>query len=261
MKLAYRLQTTLELDAPVSRHAFRLRALPFAAGARQRPLEGSLELEPRLLAREQIEQPYLNRIVTGSFSTPHQRFSFVSEGVVLSDPDARDRLPCIPYAAYPSPLTRPGPTLAGLLAASGAEARAPAEESIALLTHAVHAAFAYAPGSTSVETTAEQALAQGRGVCQDYAHALLALLRMLSIPALYVTGLVDGIGATHAWVQAWTGRDWLEVDPTHDRLRLEGYVMLARGLDFASAAVERGVFRGAAGQRMATTAAVSVIAP
>ena len=127
------------------------------------------------------------------------------------------------------------------------------------LMHAVHQSFEYRPGVTGTRTTAEDAMTLGAGVCQDYSHVLIALLRLAGIPALYVAGLVHGTGATHAWVHAWVKNRWLALDPTHDCPAHEAYVALARGCDFQDAALERGVFLGGASQTIKTQAGVEPI--
>lgn len=147
------------------------------------------------------------------------------------------------------------------------EALADAREKALFLMHAVHRTLTYQPGSTTTQTTAEKALEIGSGVCQDYSHVLIALLRLAGIPALYAAGLVEGVGATHAWVEAWVPSDSrdsrgrgthqvLALDPTHDVEACGAYVVLARGCDFADAALERGIFRGRASQSIVTRAEV-----
>ena len=68
--------------------------------------------------------------------------------------------------------------------------------------------FTYIPGVTDIHTTAGEALRLGRGVCQDYAHIMTAVLRYMGIPARYVNGLMIGEGYTHAWVEVYTDGGW-----------------------------------------------------
>ena len=102
----------------------------------------------------------------------------------------------------------------------------------------------YAPGSTSVATTAAQAVELGRGVCQDYAHITLALMRDAGIPSRYVCGFIPGEGATHAWVEWFDSGLWLALDPTHDRAVEYGFIKLAHGRDSSDCPVNRGIFTG-----------------
>lgn len=124
------------------------------------------------------------------------------------------------------------------------------------LMGAVHAAVAYTPDSTDSRTTAAEALAVGRGVCQDHAHVMLAAARSLGIPARYVTGyllLEDGAAAAahHAWVEADIETlGWVGFDAANDLCPTERYIRLASGLDAQSAAPIRGVRRGGAGHSL-----------
>jgi transglutaminase-like putative cysteine protease len=111
----------------------------------------------------------------------------------------------------------------------------------------------YEKGVTDVSTTAGEALRLGAGVCQDYAHLALSLLRSAGIPARYVSGYIfpsrqaevgmDVAGQSHAWVEAWTG-DWYAVDPTHDIPVGERHVVVARGRDYGDVPPLRGIYHG-----------------
>jgi transglutaminase-like putative cysteine protease len=114
----------------------------------------------------------------------------------------------------------------------------------------VHAALTYEHGITGVGTTAAQALAGGRGVCQDYAHVMVSVCRLLDIPARYVSGHLLGEGGSHAWVEVlrpdaeapgWLAEGW---DPTHDRPTGAGYVTVAVGRDYADVAPMSGTYDG-----------------
>lgn len=121
----------------------------------------------------------------------------------------------------------------------------------------VHGAMEYASGSTDVSTSAEEALRQGRGVCQDYAHILEAVLRLDGIPARYVSGLMIGEGATHAWAEFFDGRAWRGLDPTNDCEAGDLYIAVARGRDFADCPMEQGVLKGGGSQRLTTSVSVA----
>lgn len=112
----------------------------------------------------------------------------------------------------------------------------------------VHEEIAYRADSTTVETTAAQALAQGTGVCQDQTHIFLASARHLGIPARYVTGYLrdperpEDEHVSHAWAEAHvTGLGWVGFDATLGRCPMDGHVRICCGLDAADAAPIRGV--------------------
>ncbi|HUQ39962.1 MAG TPA: transglutaminase family protein [Acidimicrobiales bacterium] len=114
--------------------------------------------------------------------------------------------------------------------------------------------LAYEKGSTSVSTSAIEAWRSGRGVCQDYVHLTLALLRAMGVPARYVSGYFHpeaeaGPGDTvtadsHAWAEAWTG-EWHAFDPTNNVVVGHRHVMLARARDYRDVAPLKGVYSGA----------------
>ena len=108
--------------------------------------------------------------------------------------------------------------------------------------------FRYEAGSTFFSTTAEEAFAQGCGVCQDYAHILLALCRNENMTARYVAGTIPGEGQTHAWIEVWNQGRWKGFDPTNNRITDEDYICMAYGRDAADCSLSQGIFVGGGNQ-------------
>jgi transglutaminase-like putative cysteine protease len=128
------------------------------------------------------------------------------------------------------------------------------------LMEAVRGELVYEPGATGVQTRAEEVLALGRGVCQDFAHVLLAACRSVGIPARYVSGYLhdptvpDDLVASHAWVDVWdVEHGWLALDPTHGREQTDAYVRVAVGRDYADVPPTRGVFKGSASETLSVS--------
>jgi transglutaminase-like putative cysteine protease len=117
----------------------------------------------------------------------------------------------------------------------------------------------YVIGATTAETTAAEALAAGRGVCQDHAHVFIAAARALGIPARYVSGyLWDGRDApqeaSHAWAEAHVpDLGWVGFDAANDVCPTPAYVRVAIGLDYREAAPIRGLTRGRAEETLAVS--------
>lgn len=109
------------------------------------------------------------------------------------------------------------------------------------LMHRLYQDFSYMAGGTQVHTTAEEAWTLGHGVCQDYTHIYITLLRMAGIPARYVCGLITGEGASHAWAEAVCDRKWVAFDPTNDCLVNDHYIKLGHGRDATDCAINRGL--------------------
>lgn len=111
----------------------------------------------------------------------------------------------------------------------------------------------YVPGTTGVHTSGVDALREGKGVCQDFAHLTLMLLRSMGIPSRYVSGYlhpnpeaklgetVDG--QSHAWIQAWTGQ-WWHYDPTNDAEINEQYISVGVGRDYSDVPPLKGIYSG-----------------
>jgi transglutaminase-like putative cysteine protease len=131
----------------------------------------------------------------------------------------------------------------------------------------VHTNVAYVPGSTGVQTGAQEAWALRKGVCQDIAHLTAALLRTAGIPARYVSGYLHPNpdapvgepteGQSHAWVEWWCGGGWEAYDPTNDGPTGVQHVVVARGREYADVAPLRGVYHGASSSHLGVTVEVT----
>jgi transglutaminase-like putative cysteine protease len=122
---------------------------------------------------------------------------------------------------------------------------------------AVATAVSYRPGTTHVQTTAAEALALGRGVCQDHAHVFIAGCRAVGIPARYVSGYyyrpaLGPVTASHAWADAWVDEGWVSIDITHGCFASDSLVRLAIGRDYDTACPVRGVRVGGGEEAMET---------
>jgi transglutaminase-like putative cysteine protease len=117
----------------------------------------------------------------------------------------------------------------------------------------VHSELEYVPGTTGVHSSGLDAHREGKGVCQDFAHLTLILLRSMGIPGRYVSGYLhpnkkakidDTIdGQSHAWVQAWTG-GWWNYDPTNDAAINEQYISVGVGRDYSDVSPLKGIYSG-----------------
>ncbi|HEX3462504.1 MAG TPA: transglutaminase family protein [Candidatus Elarobacter sp.] len=169
-----------------------------------------------------------------------------------------------PRFREPSRLTFPS-----LALRAAAEALSAADDGCGKLASRINAFVAqhmrYVPDATSVATTAGEAFAQGTGVCQDYAHVMIALCRLCGIPARYVSGHLLGEGGTHAWVEViepapGTGTARVAgFDPTHDRRTTMDYVFVAAGRDYTDVAPTSGQFVAPYLGRFTTSRRVDVV--
>ena len=127
------------------------------------------------------------------------------------------------------------------------------QEAVTAAANWVHSELKYVAGTTGVHSSGLDALREGKGVCQDFAHLTLILLRGMGIPARYVSGYLhpnhkavvgDTIdGQSHTWVQAWTG-GWWHFDPTNDTDINEQYISVGVGRDYSDVAPLKGIYSG-----------------
>ncbi len=127
------------------------------------------------------------------------------------------------------------------------------QEAVIVAARWAHSELDYVPGTTGVHSSALDALREGKGVCQDFAHLTLVLLRAMGIPGRYVSGYLHprrqaAIGETvdgqsHAWIQAWTG-SWWNYDPTNAKEINEQYISVGTGRDYADVTPLKGIYSG-----------------
>jgi transglutaminase-like putative cysteine protease len=142
-------------------------------------------------------------------------------------------------------------------------------DAVLAISEWVRASLAYEPGATDVSTTAAEALRMYRGVCQDFVHVAIGLLRAIGIPARYASGylhpntdpLVDEtvVGEGHAWLEAWTGA-WESVDPTNGSHVGERHVLVARGRDYGDVSPVKGICHGPPHERVEVRVAITRVA-
>jgi transglutaminase-like putative cysteine protease len=188
--------------------------------------------------------------------------------MALRDPEAAEFL-------FPSPTLPPVPAAHAFFAPYFPPHRPVGEALVEMIGH-FRDRMAFRSGVTTVSTPVEEVLRRGEGVCQDFAHLMITGLRMLGIPARYVSGYIrtrpppggvrrQGADQSHAWVAAWLGPEdgggagWVELDPTNSLLVREEHVVLGWGRDFGDVSPLLGVILG--GGRHAVTVGVDMDEP
>ena len=195
----------------------------------------------------------------------HDRIEISTRLLVESHPSsitiesANDALPIaeaqrelLDYTSFSGPVVRSA-ALEQLNGAIGVSAAAPLGEQVCGVSQYVRERFEYVPKVTDYRSTTNTVLETGAGVCQDFAHLLLGLLRLRGIPCRYVSGYLhvppkgDEPSQSHAWVEAFSpSAGWLAIDPTHHQVPDERYVVVAQGRDYDDVPPNRGIFRGVA---------------
>jgi transglutaminase-like putative cysteine protease len=256
MLISIRHETRYEYAVPVSYAVQSLRLTP-AAFDGQKIVEWTVTTSvPGAPLR--FKDGFGNLMHLYAFNTLHQDLTIGASGLV----ETADRHGVVsglgrssPPRIYlrETPQTRANEAIQDL--AAGVSAGDPLERLHDLLAE-VRKRVAYVPGVTDAHTGAAEALADGRGVCQDHAHVFIAAARTHGVPARYVTGyLVLNDAATsdahHAWAEAWVeGLGWVGFDVANGICPTDRYVRLACGLDARSAAPVIGSRRGGGSERM-----------
>ena len=161
---------------------------------------------------------------------------------------------------HPSVYARPSPALAAFVDELGIRAGDDPLESLLRLSDTLHRSFEYVPGSTTAASPIEETLESRKGVCQDYAHVMIAIARSWHVPARYVSGYlyVEGQGgqaalqyASHAWVECRLPElGWVGFDPTNRCLAGERHIRVGVGRDYHDVAPVRGIFLGGGSTRL-----------
>jgi transglutaminase-like putative cysteine protease len=169
----------------------------------------------------------------------------------------------------PSQFARPSEALEQLAKELNVERRAGPLEVLTELNEGIYNSFAYVPNSTKVDSPIEEALLTRQGVCQDFAHIMIALVRPLRIPCRYVSGYLfhreeNGQkdrsleGASHAWIEAFVPRlGWTAFDPTNNLIGGDRHIRVAIGRDYADVPPTRGVHKGEARSELSVAVTVS----
>jgi transglutaminase-like putative cysteine protease len=140
------------------------------------------------------------------------------------------------------------------------------------LMHRIRSEFKYDPKATVISTPLDEVFEKRHGVCQDFAHVMIAGLRGLGLPAAYVSGYLrtippegkprlQGADATHAWVSLWCGPElgWIGFDPTNDLLVENDHIILAVGRDFSDVSPVDGIIVGSRKQKLSVAVDVMLV--
>lgn len=224
--------------------------------------------------------------VVHHFTQPgvHQHLAIVAESEVMVH--ERPPLPAsLPVAAWdevdagnasgvhwemlmPTEVTAPTALLTQLANELRVTRRTDPLTALLAINHGLHRAIAYDATSTNVDSPVDEALEHRRGVCQDYAHIMLALVRNhLQIPCRYVSGYLfhsradtSADGASHAWLDVWLpGLGWVGFDPTNDMVVGERHIEVAVGRDYQDVPPTRGMFKGNAGSELSVGVRVRML--
>lgn len=282
MKLKVRHETAYEyqFEAVFSQHLLRLTPEPMPG---QQIVDTQLQITPEPDSMHRHKDMFGNWVHVATLSRPHKGLKIVASSEVerqeradlifeastpwesVSDSaigmQTTGQLTSIAPFAFPSAMTAADPAIEAY-AHEIITPGMPLLMGVHALNHRIYTDFAYRPGVTGADTLPVESFKRREGVCQDFAHVMLAALRVLRLPARYVSGYLrtippegqkrlEGADASHAWVSVWEPNfGWIDFDPTNDMVPSVDHVSLAHGRDYRDVSPVSGVVIGAGAQTL-----------
>jgi transglutaminase-like putative cysteine protease len=264
-------ETRFDYDGPARASYNELRLTP-RTETRQTALETKVVTVPAAPQYSYIDY-WGTSVVAFNVDRAHEMLSIVGSGLIDTDQpespqdaswdEVADAAMTMADHLSHKLYTAPGAELAEMAASLRSER--PLQTAERIFEH-VYQSLRYVRGVTSVHTSANEAFADGAGVCQDFAHLALALTKSVGLPSRYVSGYFhpdpdasigeETKGESHAWVEVWTGK-WWGYDPTNALPIGERHVAIGRGRDYSDVAPVRGVYAGSAEQTMNVTVRIT----
>jgi transglutaminase-like putative cysteine protease len=270
-RLAIVHETVAEYDGTARASYNELRMTPQNTG-RQMTLTSQVELHPRATMWQYTDY-WGTRVTTFDLQQPHDMLTIRASSTVetgrargaagpapltaLSWPDLAEQTGTGAFTEYLARTDRT--TIAPDLeqAVRDRTAGADPHEAAAAIAALVNDSMAYVPGATGVHTNAQESWEQKSGVCQDFSHLAIAMMRAIGLPARYVSGYlfpdpdaepgVTAEGQSHAWTEYWTG-SWIGVDATNRTTPGPQHIVVGHGRDYGDVLPHKGIYHGAPGR-------------
>jgi transglutaminase-like putative cysteine protease len=259
MKLKVEHLTQFEYDSPVFETTTEVRLQPAGGpGCPQQLKSFNLMVEP---VTRVFNYPdfYDNQVHYFTLLPPHESLLIRTSAVVKTGPgnfpaDPKDRINIYDYQTACRYIVFSEAAQAYAAALVPEQTGLPSMALAEQVCRAINAEFQYRKGVTNVYSTVEQVLQQKSGVCQDFAHVMITICRILGLPTRYVSGYLYGgedgqEGASHAWCEVLDteSQEWRGFDPTHSRLKVdERYIKIGHGRDYGDIPPVKGTYKGRA---------------
>ncbi len=241
MKLEYSYSFCLEFDTNVSAHQFAMIAKPHRRG---QLLEG---FELNLNSFDTVFDGFDNEIIFGSIDAPHKQFLFDTKGVVTTTPASKTKELPLGLFLQSTKLSPFCQELSKYDKKLNLHSKSDYEKAL-FVTSFIFEHFTYERGHTHTNSDIRDVIMHEKGVCQDFAHLMLAIMRLEAIPSRYVSGMADGEGESHAWVECFIDGEWIGFDPTHNcETKGKPYIVFSVGRDYSDCTPNSGIFVGSIG--------------
>lgn len=259
-RLKFKYQLSAFYNRPITDHRFVFRFLP-CDNVRQK-IENTDIFISNCHRYDIITDSFENRMISGHINMQHARFDLTMSGSAITGIDIYEEYTDCPqnYNFYrlQTNMTRMGKSLADLRQSVRLSRFGSDYEKALYLTQILADILQYAPELTKVGDTAEQALVKGGGVCQDFAHIMLSLLRAEGVTARYAAGMLLGEGGSHAWTEVLCCGYWYGFDPTNRKLVNDEYIRISCGRDAGDCSVISGTMNGGAVQQQSELVKVTI---
>jgi len=247
MLLRYSYDMHIDFSQPVSRHYYSLKCIPHDTACQK------VHKSEILITPPNRELSYTDfwggKVIYGCIAEPHSRFEVSLSGIMetgLAVHEEYDTDTDI-YKVY-SMYTEPGAEINAFYNKIVSDAPEKQYDRVLFFMSCVYHYIRYISGVTDIRTTAERSALKRCGVCQDFAHIMISLLRKDGIPARYAVGMMAGEGESHAWAEVNLRGYWYGFDPTNNLLVDDHYIKISHGRDYRDCIVSKGVFFGNARQ-------------
>lgn len=248
--LRFHYHMDIAFSEPVRDHIYTLKCLPRTTGAQQ-IVDCTFRIFPMNKIQEGTDS-FGNKMLYGTAEEKQDLFWVDVKGRAITgihNGNVVEQGEDVSVYKYQTRLTRPDDHIREMVRRCCAGQEKPPREKVRFYMNAVHESIRYTKGVTGINTTAEEALALGKGVCQDYSHILISLCREDKIPARYVVGMLLGEGESHAWVEVYDGERWMGFDPANNVTIEDAHIKISHGRDYQDCSINRGVFTGQAKQK------------
>lgn len=244
-KLHFTYHMQIDYSEEVAKCNFTIKCIPKDTN-RQKIENTKISLEPDTACCIGVDG-LQNQKIYGANEEPHTSFSFRIEGDAVTGlcdyEEAAEESQAMIFKT-PHGLNQAGESIRTFFSEIDLQNKITPYEKAKQCMQVLSGRFAYRTGTTNVDTSAEEAFFQGYGVCQDYAHILIALLHLAGVTARYVTGFIIGEGQSHAWVEVLDQNRWYGIDPTHNRDINDDYIKIGVGRDARDCTINRGIMHG-----------------
>lgn len=237
-KLRFEYQLLIQLEEEINHHYFTLKCLPKTeTGQTVKNLKTKINADYYSISKDSFS----NKMIYGYKEKPHDNLNIYIEGKVETHQFPYEDNHLLPVYKLSTKYTEISKEMMTFLDDIKDES---GFERVNHLMNKIYNYMTYQKNVTNTNTSAMIAFSLKKGVCQDYAQIMLAMLRYLGIPCRYVAGIMENESYTHAWIEVYLDQKWYGFDPTNNQVINDMYIVLARGRDAKDTLVNKGIYFG-----------------